>query len=72
MVYIDLAGIVGHPSECASSGYSEIQQPRRKSSLIAYERLRVLAGFNSYGEFQVSHRNWVASVELLSSFVFEV
>ena len=65
MIYVDLnmlrAGIVHHPSEWVSSGYSEIQCPRRKCSLIAYERLRALAGFDSYDEFRVSHRNWVTA-----------
>ena len=39
LVYIDLnmvrAGVVSHPSEWPFSGYGEIQEPRRKSVLIA-------------------------------------
>ncbi len=53
------AGVVGDPSEWAFSGYREIQEPRRKCALIAYERLRELAGFATYDQFQASHRGWV-------------
>ena len=63
IVYIDLnmarAGVVGHPSEWAFSGYREIQEPRRKCALIAYEKLRELAGFVKYDQLQASHRGWV-------------
>lgn len=66
LVYIDLnmfrAGIVSHPSEWYSSGsYGEIQQPRRKCRLIAYDRLRTLAGFDTYDAFRTNHKNWVES-----------
>ena len=43
LVYIDLnmvrAGVIAHPIEWNFSGYREIQKPRRKCALIAYERL---------------------------------
>ena len=44
IVYIDLnivrAGVVNHPADCEYSGYNEIQNPRRKCALIAYNRRR--------------------------------
>jgi putative transposase len=63
MVYIDLnmmrAGGVNHPSEWPFSGYKEIQKPRRKCALIAYERLKELAGVDTYSQLQAVHREWV-------------
>ena len=63
LVYIDLnmvrAGVVQHPSEWHYSGYSEIQKPRYKCSLIAHERLRTLAGFESQDRFRSAHQRWV-------------
>jgi putative transposase len=63
IVYIDLnmvrAGGVRHPSEWSFSGYKEIQEPRRKCALIAYERLRELAGSDAYDHFRAVHRDWV-------------
>jgi hypothetical protein len=53
------AGVIAHPSEWIFSGYREIQEPRRKRALIAYERLQELTGFGSYDEFTTAHRNWV-------------
>jgi putative transposase len=65
LVYIDLnmvrAGIIAHPKEWISCGYPEIQKPRRKCALIAYERLHRLSGFDSYDQFTDAHRKWVAS-----------
>jgi len=64
MVYIDLnmvrAGVVKHPSEWDYSGYSEIQKPRHKCSLIAHEHLRRLAGFDSQDRFRTAHERWVS------------
>jgi putative transposase len=63
LVYIDLnmvrAGVVEHPSEWPFCGYNEIQQPRRKCRLIAYEQLQNLLGFSTYGELREAHRSWV-------------
>jgi putative transposase len=63
MVYIDLnivrAGSVNHPSEWPFSGYKEIQKPRRKCALIAYERLKELVGVDTYSQFRAVHRDWV-------------
>jgi len=52
-------GVVDHPSQWSfSGGYGEIQKPRRKRILIAYERLRALAGFATYEEFRAAHSHW--------------
>jgi putative transposase len=63
IVYIDLnmvrAGVVQHPSEWVYSGYSEIQKPRYKCSLIDHEILRKLAGFDSHDTFRTAHQRWV-------------
>jgi putative transposase len=63
IVYIDLnmlrAGVVAHPFEWPFSGYKEIQKPRRKFALIAYERLRELAGFEVYDHLQATHKDWI-------------
>jgi putative transposase len=65
LVYVDLnmvrAGVVQHPSEWSYGGYKEIQAPRRKNVIIAYDRLSRLAGFKDYEAFQSAHRNWVQS-----------
>jgi putative transposase len=63
LVYIDLnmvrAGVIDHPSNWPHGGYNEIQAPRRKNIIIAYERLRELAGFRNYAAFASTHRKWV-------------
>ena len=63
IVYIDLhmvrAGSVRHSSEWPFSGYKEIQDPRRKCALIAYGRLKQLAGMDTYAELRAVHRDWV-------------
>jgi putative transposase len=63
LVYIDLnmvrAGVVDHPSQWPHGGYNEIQAPRRKNVIIAYDRLRLLAGFKDYESFTSAHRKWV-------------
>jgi hypothetical protein len=53
------AGVVEHPSEWHFSGYNEIQAPRRKCKLIAYEKLRDLLGFETYDQLRAAHRSWV-------------
>lgn len=63
VVYIDLnmvrAGVVEHPSEWLFGGYNEIQQPRRKCRIIAYDQLKDLLGFSAYEDLKVAHRLWV-------------
>jgi putative transposase len=63
LVYVDLnmvrAGVVGHPSEWPFSGYNEIQEPKRKSVLINYQRLTKLLGFDTYDEVRSYHKKWV-------------
>ncbi len=53
------AGVVAHPSEWPFGGYSEIQSPRRKCVLIAYQELAELSGFDSYDRFRDSHKELV-------------
>ena len=63
LVYIDLnmvrAGVVDHPSEWSFGGYNEIQSPRRKCVLIAYEKLAAIANHQSYDSFRKSHKELV-------------
>ena len=63
MLYIDLnmvrAGVVGHPSEWAFSGYNEIQAPRERYALIDYEGLRKLLNFSGMNELADAYRGWV-------------
>ncbi len=63
LTYIDLNmvrnGVVGHPSEWTFGGYNEIQKPRRKNVLIAYQKLAELAGFESYDSFREAHQEKV-------------
>ena len=64
LVYIDLnmvrAGIVSHPSEWSFGGYNEIQEPRRKSVLIAYQKLAEFSGFTAYDTFRKAHKELVS------------
>jgi putative transposase len=63
LTYIDLNmvrnGVVSHPSEWSFCGYNEIQKPRKKNGLIAYQRLAELTGFESYSAFQEAHKELV-------------
>jgi len=63
LVYIDLnmvrAGVVDHPSNWEFGGYKEIQSPRRKCVLIAYETLAELSGYDDYDSFRQAHKKWV-------------
>ena len=53
------AGVVDHPSKWSFSGYNEIQEPRRKCKLIAYDHLRRLLDFDTYDQLRDAHRSWV-------------
>ncbi len=63
LVYMDLnmvrAGVASHPREWEESGYHEIQQPRRRYTLIDHQCLMDLLGIASMGMLQSSHRGWV-------------
>ena len=63
LVYIDSnmvrAGVVDHPSEWIFGGYNEIQTPRRKNIIIAYEKLAELAGCETYSSFRALHKQCV-------------
>ncbi len=63
IVYIDLnmvrAGVATHPAQWPHGGYNEIQTPRRKCSLIDYDALFRLSGFDNYANFKNAHRKWV-------------
>jgi len=63
LTYIDLNmvrnGVVAHPSEWSFGGYNEIQKPRRKNVLIAYQKLSELTGFENYNTFREAHQEMV-------------
>ncbi len=63
IAYIDLnmvrTGTIKHPSQWYWCGYNEIQKPRRKNILIAYEKLRELTGFETFETFRTAHRKWI-------------
>ncbi|MBW2487456.1 MAG: transposase [Deltaproteobacteria bacterium] len=63
LVYIDLnmlrAGVVSHPREWVFCGYNEIQHPRRKNKIIAYEQLMQLLGFDRYDQMTAAYRGWI-------------
>ena len=64
LVYIDLnmvrTGVVSHPSEWQFGGYNEIQKPRRKCVLIAYQKLTELTGFETYDTFRRAYKEYVS------------
>jgi REP-associated tyrosine transposase len=66
IVYFDLNMVrsdpVKHPAKWHWCGYNEIQHPRRKNILIDYEKLRELAGFESFDSFQPAHKKWVDDI----------
>ncbi len=53
------AGVAEHPSEWPFSESDEIQKPRRKCKLIAYDQLRELLGFETHDHLRAAHRSWV-------------
>ncbi len=50
---------MAHPSEGKSSGYNEIQHPKRRYAIIDYERLNGLFGPASAAQFTAAHKKWV-------------
>lgn len=63
LIYIDLnmvrTGKVVHPSEWPFCGYNELQKPRRKTTLIDYQKVTSLTGFVTYDAFRKAHRSQV-------------
>ena len=45
--------------EWSFCGYNEIQNPRKKNGLIAYQKLAELTGFESYTAFRETHKELV-------------
>ena len=64
LVYVDLnmvrAGVVKHPSEWAHCGYSEIQKPRERCTIVDLPKLSRLCGFREVADFQQARRQWVS------------
>ncbi len=52
-------GVVSHSFEWPFCGYNEIQIPRKKCILIAYEKLAKLAGFEDYELFRKTHKELI-------------
>ena len=64
LVYIDMnmvrAGAVQHPGDWPTSGYSEIQCPRKRYGIINHERLSQKLSFSDVSAFQKQHREWIS------------
>jgi putative transposase len=64
MVYVDLnmvrAGVVTHPSEWPFCGYHEVQNARKRYSLIDYAGLIDLFRIGSREKFKKAYQGWVA------------
>lgn len=65
ITYIDLnmvrAGVVEHPRQWEFCGYNEIQNPRKRKSIIDFDRLMGLLGFENYEDLKKAHSKWVES-----------
>lgn len=63
-MYIDLnmvrAGVVMHPEHWTHGGFNQIQRPPQRYALIDLEQLASLCGFETVGQLQTAHRQWVA------------
>jgi putative transposase len=63
LVYVDLnmvrAGVVAHPAEWSFCGYSEIQNPRQRYSIIDHEGLMKLFDTKSMEKFRKTYRGFV-------------
>ena len=53
------AGAVDHPSKWLWSGYNEIQNPKKRYSIIAYNHLMVLLSYKTYGDLAKEYRKWI-------------
>ena len=65
MTYIDLnmvrAGVAKHPIDWKHSGYSEIQNPPKRYSIIDLCALLTLTGFANLDVLQQMQREWIDS-----------
>ncbi len=63
IVYIDLnmvrAGVVRHPSEWIFGGYTEIQNPKQRYSIVNRRELANLLGIKDEVRMMEVHRQWV-------------
>jgi REP element-mobilizing transposase RayT len=66
LAYIDLnmvrAGVVRHPCQWRFGGYTEIQKPKQRYSLINRNKLTALLGINDPHQLSDYHYNWVENV----------
>ena len=53
------AGVVKHPSDWGYGGYSEIQNPRQRYTLIDRDRLTGLIGVKDDEQLRAIHSQWV-------------
>ena len=51
--------ILKHPQEWIHSGYNEIQNPRRRYSLIDHKKLMKLLNFSEYELLTKTHSQWI-------------
>jgi putative transposase len=66
LAYIDWnmvrAGVVQHPGEWMYGGYHEIQNPKRRYSLINRQKLTALLGIKDNDQLSEYHCNWVEEI----------
>lgn len=65
LVYIDLnmvrAGAVAHPTEWASCGYREIQNPPQRRAIVDLQALMDLVGIPDHDRLRRAHADWVTA-----------
>lgn len=66
LAYIDLnmirAGVVQHPSEWEFGGYSEIQNPKQRYTIVNRRKLANLLGIENDAQLLKSHYQWVEEI----------
>ncbi len=66
LAYIDLnmvrAGVVQHPSEWGFGGYTEIQNPKQRYTIVNRHELTKLLGIKDEVQLSESHRQWVEEI----------
>ncbi|MFA6013088.1 MAG: transposase [Desulfobacteraceae bacterium] len=64
LIYIDMnmvrAGVVNHPLEWEFSGFNEIQNPKKRYSIIDHSTLMNLLQFSSVDHLKAAHMNWIS------------